>query len=140
MPVWVSSAYSSAWIPCCGAGGFTFCRTNVGSSACSVFAWGFPRCNKRLVTDSQSAPIRWVDDPNTLSRACSCIIVSVINLFPLIIIIIIIPINPALAVPKFVNKVQNLRQADSAILLNVFSYHIVVNFLIGRNMRKVLLF
>ena len=65
---------------------------------------------------------------------------SVINLFPLIIIIIIIPINPALAVPKFVNKVQNLRQADSAILLNVFSYHIVVNFLIGRNMRKVLLF
>ena len=42
------------------------------------------------------------------------IMVSAINFIPLI--IIINPIRPALVVPKFVKIVQNLRQADSAIL------------------------
>ena len=40
--------------------------------------------------------------------------VFAINLMPLI--IIINPIRPALVVPKFVKTVQNLPQADSAIL------------------------
>ena len=117
LPAWVSSTYSAVCIPCCGTEGFTFCNSNVGSSAYSVFVWGFPRCNKRLVTEFQSAPRRWIDHPNTLCRAYPCTIVSAINLIPLI-IIIIIPINPALAVLKFVNKVQNLPPADSAISFN----------------------
>ena len=40
--------------------------------------------------------------------------VSAINLIPLI--IIINPIKPALVVPKFAKTVQNLSQADAAIL------------------------
>ena len=112
--------YSGVRILCCGAGGSLFRGSSDDSSASfSVFVFGFPRCNKRLVTESQRAPRRWIDHPNTLCRAYPCIIVSAISLIPLI--IIIFPINPALAVPKFVNNVQNFPQADSAILFNVFS-------------------
>ena len=97
-----------------------FCSSNVDSSASfSVFVFGFPRCNKRLVTESQRAPRRWIHYPNTLCRAYPCEIVTAISSIPLI--IIIISINPALAVPKFVNNVQNFHQADSAILFNFFS-------------------
>ena len=73
-----------------------------------------PKCNKRLVAESQKTPSRWRDHPNNLCSAYPSIMVSAINLFPLI--IIINPMRPAPVDPKLVKIVRNLPHADSAIL------------------------
>ena len=86
-----------------------FCGAEAVSSCWWLSAGGpagrlVPKCNKRLVTESQKAPSRWRDHPNNLCSAYPWMMVSAINLIPLI--IIINPIRPALVVPKFVKIVQ----------------------------------
>ena len=98
---------------------FGFCGAEAVSSSWWLSAgspegrW-VPKCNKRLVNEFQKASSRWKDHPNNLCSAYPWIMVSAINLIPLI--IIINPMRPALVVPKLVKIVPNLSQVDSAIL------------------------